>query len=96
MSVYMLAGTNVHDPEGHQAYIRAATDSLAGFDASIKALCDDNKTVEGRESPGRLILIEFSSRAEFDRWYESETYTGVRPLRHATAETDHLWVTADA
>ncbi|MFI5610310.1 DUF1330 domain-containing protein [Amycolatopsis sp. NPDC051903] len=96
MSVYMLAGTDVHDPEAHQAYIQAAIASLEGFDASIKALCDENKTVEGRKSPGRLIIVEFGSRAEFDRWYESETYVNARPLRHSTAATDHLWVTADA
>lgn len=96
MSVYMVAGTNIHDHERHQAYIQAAIASLEGFDASIKTLSDQNDTVEGRKAPERIILVEFGSRAEFRRWYDSETYVNARPLRHATAESECLWVTAEA
>jgi uncharacterized protein (DUF1330 family) len=93
MSVYMLAAVDVHDRERNDEYVQKAIKSLDGIDASVKALCDSPETVEGRQSPGRLILVEFSDRAEFDKWYHSEHYqSDVRPIRLEASSTDHLWL----
>jgi uncharacterized protein (DUF1330 family) len=93
MSVYMLAGIDVTNPSKHLSYIKGAMESLAGFDAEVVTLDESPVTVEGRTSPGRLIIIKYRDRDEFECWYNSERYTNdTRPLRFASSRTDHVWL----
>ena len=93
MSVYMLAGIDVTDPVQHLSYVKGAMESLEGFDAEVVTLDESPVTVEGRTSPGRLVVVKYRDRIEFDRWYNSERYTkDTRPLRLASSDTDHVWL----
>jgi uncharacterized protein (DUF1330 family) len=92
MSVYMIAGVTIHDPATWDQYFQRAMASLDGFKCTPRVLCDENDTVEGPPSPGRLIIIEFDDRDEFNRWYASDKYTAARPFRHASATTDQFWL----
>jgi len=89
----MLAGIDVTNQGRHLSYVKRAMDSLDGFDAEVVALDDSPVTVEGRRSPGRLVIVRYRDRDEFERWYSSERYTNdTRPLRLASSDTDHVWL----
>jgi uncharacterized protein (DUF1330 family) len=89
----MLAGVDVTDPALHRRYVERAIESLEGFDAEVIALDESPATVEGRKSPGRLIVVKFRDRGEFERWYHSERYTNdARPLRLSSSTTDLVWL----
>jgi uncharacterized protein (DUF1330 family) len=51
-----------------------------------------HQTVEGDWKPARLVVIEFPSLSDAQRWYDSEEYRGPKALRMRAGRTNVLIV----
>ena len=89
MSVYVMAGLNVSQPDGFQRYAELALPSLAKYGAKVLAV-GPVTSLEGINPWQRYVLIEFADQATVDAWYRSPEYQAAIPLRLANAETGFL------
>ncbi|HET6965907.1 MAG TPA: DUF1330 domain-containing protein [Acidimicrobiales bacterium] len=83
-AVYAIAVHNVTDPEMLQKYAAGAGPTLA--EAEIIAVDTSVRTVEG-EPRGRAVILKFADEEAARRWYDSEAYREILPLRlNATSD----------
>lgn len=50
------------------------------------------RVVEGSWKPGHLVMIEFPSYEEANRWYDSEEYKELKSLRQSSGNFDGIIV----
>ena len=76
--VYAVAVHNVTDPEMLQRYAIGAGPTLAG--AEVVAIDTAVRTIEG-DARHRAVILKFADEEAARRWYDSEAYQEVLPLR---------------
>jgi uncharacterized protein (DUF1330 family) len=87
MPAYVVAWVKVEDPESMQRYgaeVMAITERYGG-----RYLCSGPgaEALEGDWQADGMAIIEFPSRADARRWYDSPEYAPVRALRQAAGPT---------
>ena len=90
-AVLAIAHINVQNPETYEKYGEAFLDILAGFDGKLIGLGDPPEVLEGDFKGSRLVVLEFASREELERWYQSEAYQAILPHRLSASE-GHVWI----
>lgn len=89
--VLAIAHITIHDRETYDRYGEPFMEILAGYNAKLLGFADGPEILEGRFEGTRLVVLEFASREELDRWYRSEAYQGILPHRLAASE-GHVWI----
>lgn len=83
MSAYILFMNTMQDPDLYKEYMQGAKPWLHG--GTPKIFTDAVTVLEGDPLHGRVISVEFPTRAEAEAWYNSEEYQAVIPKRQAAA-----------
>lgn len=86
MAAYVLAQLEVHEPEGFQRYREKVPDVIAAFGGRYLVRGGEVTTLEGELPAPRLVIIEFEDRETAERWYRSDAYQAILPLRLASAD----------
>ncbi|WP_374452887.1 DUF1330 domain-containing protein [Phenylobacterium sp.] len=88
MSAYLIAFVEVHDEARYGAeYVPAMNACLAPFCGRYRALRAQMHPREGAFPDGKVVLIEFPSMAQAERWYASEAYAPLLEVRREIATT---------
>jgi uncharacterized protein (DUF1330 family) len=89
MSCYFVARIQIHDPVEYQKYLDQVNEVFARYKGVYLVLDDHPVVLEGSCETGRVVVIRFDNRKEFDRWYHSDEYQGIlkHRLKGATCET---------
>ncbi|MGC9542098.1 DUF1330 domain-containing protein [Streptomyces sp. UG1] len=85
---YVILTEAVRDRAGMDAYSRAAAPSLVEAGASVLAVDEEPRVLEGRWHGDRTVVLEFASVEAARAWYESAGYARAKPLRQAAADTN--------
>jgi uncharacterized protein (DUF1330 family) len=85
MPAYVIVETDVTDPEQYEQYKAASPAAIAAGGGRFLVRGGELATLEGDWHPPRLVLLEFADLTAAKRWYESETYQGVKKLREGAA-----------
>jgi uncharacterized protein (DUF1330 family) len=86
MAVYMIfCADEVKDREQLNAYSAAAGPTLGGITFKILAGTEEVQNIEGDWKPARVVMLEFPTREEALKWYESPAYAAVKGMRLAAA-----------
>jgi uncharacterized protein (DUF1330 family) len=85
MPAYVIAETDIHDPERYERYRAAVPETIAAFGGRVIARGGDIGVLEGQWHPKRLVLLEFDDLEAARRWYESPEYQDVKRLRDGAA-----------
>ena len=85
MPAYVIAETDVHDPEQYEHYRAAVPDTLARYGGRFVARGGELGLLEGDWQPKRVVILEFDDLAAARRWYESPEYREVKKLREGAA-----------
>jgi len=85
MPAYVIAETDVHDPEGYERYRAAVPEIIAAFGGRVIARGGDLAVLEGDWHPKRLVLLEFDDLEAARRWYKSPEYQDAKRLRDGAA-----------
>ena len=85
MPAYVIAETDVHDPEQFERYKTAAPDTIAAYGGRYVARGGELDVLEGDWSPPRLVILEFDDLEAAKRWYASPEYQEIKRLREGAA-----------
>ena len=91
MPAYVIAETEVTDPERWEQYTAASPTVIAAGGGRILVRGGELVVLEGDWQPTSLAVLEFEDLAAAKRWYESEVYQEVKKLSEGAA---HLRVVA--
>jgi len=92
MRGYVIANLKITNPEGFEEYRRQVPATIERYGGRYLVRGGPVDVVEGPWPLERVIVLEFPSPAEARRWYESEDYTALLPLRLENAETTVAFV----
>ena len=92
MTVYAIVNTNLKNPEPYEEYKAKVGPAVAQFGGRYLVRGGDHSIIEGSWHPTRIVMLEFSTREDFDKFYHSPEYQAVIGIRHANADTDMVVV----
>jgi uncharacterized protein (DUF1330 family) len=85
MAAYIIVDVDVKDAKAYEAYKQPAAASIAQYGGKYLVRGGKHEVLEGSWHPTRLVVLEFPSVEAAKRWYESEEYRKVMPIRHRHA-----------
>jgi uncharacterized protein (DUF1330 family) len=85
MPAYVIAETDVTDPERYEAYRAAAPGAIAAAGGRFLARGGDLEVLEGDWRPPRIVVVEFDDLQTATQWYDSPEYREARRLREGAA-----------
>ena len=85
MPAYVIAETDIHDPEQYGNYTAAVPETLAASGGRFAARGGELAVFEGGWQPKRLVILEFDDLEAAKRWYDSAAYQQVKQLREGAA-----------
>ena len=83
MPAYVIAETDITDPEQYARYMAASPAAIAEGGGRFVVRGGDVEVLEGDWRPPRLVVLEFDDVEAAQRWYDSAQYRAVRALREA-------------
>lgn len=85
MPAYVIAETDVMDPEQYERYRAASPAAIAAGGGRALVRGGELVVLEGDWQPTRVAILEFEDLAAAKRWYESEAYQQAKKLREGAA-----------
>jgi len=88
MAAYFIVNVDVRNAAGFEPYKQAAPATIAQYGGRYLVRGGKHETLEGTWHPTRLVVLEFPSMEAAKRWYASEEYRKIKPLRlqHAVGD----------
>jgi len=86
MPAYVIAETEVTDPERYEQYKAASPAAIADGGGRFLVRGGELVVLEGDWQPSRLVVLEFADLAAAKRWYESQAYQETKKLREGAAK----------
>ena len=85
MSAYVIAEIEVTDPAGYEEYRKQVLAVVTKYGGKFIVRGGKVDAREGGWNPKRIVLVEFPSLAQAQKWYDSEEYRALKALRLRTA-----------
>jgi uncharacterized protein (DUF1330 family) len=95
MTAYVLVDFEIIDAEGFREYAKRVGTTIAAYGGTYLVQGATAETLEGDWSPHRLVILEFANVDQAKRWYASEEYATIKPIRHKTAHTHIIVVSGN-
>ena len=95
MAAYVIADFEITDPAGFQEYARRVGATIEHYAGTYLVRGERGELIEGDWRPHRLALLEFESVEQVRQWYGSEEYSAIKAIRHQTARTHLIVVSAN-
>jgi uncharacterized protein (DUF1330 family) len=92
MPAYVIADSDVHDPEAYERYKAAVPATLEASGGRFVARGGETAVLEGGRQPHRVVVIEFEDLEAAKRWYDSPGYREARALREGAATLEIIAV----
>ena len=83
---YVIAEVEVTDPAVFQEYVAKAVPTLAAYNARM-IVRGKPRAKEGTQPVGDIVVLEFDSLEDAERWYSTAPYSETIPLRQRSANT---------
>lgn len=85
MPAYVIAETDVTDPEQYEKYKAASPGAIEACGGRFLVRGGELAVLEGDWQPSRLVVLEFEDLAAAKSWYRSEAYQETKKLRERAA-----------
>lgn len=89
MPAYVVAMMSINDPQTYRKYTDRTPDTVKRHGGKFLTRGSPVTTVEGKQYGGRMVILEFPSKAHVDAWYADPAYQEAMTFRHA-ASTMHM------
>ena len=86
MKAYVIIQVKVDNPELLKPYQEKAPLAIKKYNGKVLARGGEIATLEGKNSPDRVVVIEFPTLQEAKNFYFSEEYNEAKLLRENKAE----------
>jgi uncharacterized protein (DUF1330 family) len=84
---YLVAEVQVTDPDTYKSYIPKVQPALDPFGGHFIARAGKVVSLEGEPPKGRVVLIEFPTLENAQRFWESPAYREIAPIRQKSANS---------
>lgn len=81
MSAYVLVQVNVTDPSKYDEYKKHAPAAIDKYGGRYLARGGATENLEGDNTYGRIVLLEFPSMERAREWYHSPEYQAAKAYR---------------
>lgn len=88
MSAYLIADMESTDEAKFMEYGRKASEVTQKYGSRVLVVGGEPRVLEGKFRPHFVIVLEFPSMQDLRRWYDSDEYQGLIPLRLSAAKSD--------
>lgn len=92
MNYYFVASIRIRDEQEYQKYLERAGEIFARYGGTYLAVDNAVEVLEGGWNYDRSVLIRFSSKEDFQAWYNSEDYQEILQYRLRAADCDTILV----
>jgi len=86
VSAYVLVEIEVTDQEEYAAYGKLANESVTNHGGRFIVRGGETEVFEGEWAP-RIVVLEFESLDAIRRWYNSDEYQKILPMRLNTTKS---------
>ena len=83
---YVIAEVEITDPAVFSEYVAKAGPTLAAYNARL-IVRGKARAKEGPQPVGEIVVVEFDSLADAERWYGTPPYRELIALRQRSANT---------
>ncbi|MCH8818111.1 MAG: DUF1330 domain-containing protein [Chloroflexi bacterium] len=87
MTAYVIVQLEITDPEGFAEYREKVGPQIEKHGGRYIVRGAEVENLEGEWDPGRLVILEFPTREDAQRFYEADEYQPLLALRKRTANT---------
>ena len=87
MSVYSISDIKVHDWEKYQEYVRRTRPIIESYGGRYHIRGGEITVRVGDWKPNRLVVIEFPSKEQMQKFASSPEYQPVAAIRKSAADT---------
>ncbi len=77
MSAYFVVNCTIKNLDLLNEYIAGAGASLGVVPLKLLAMDNESETVEGSPAGSRTVMLEFETKEDFRKWYDSPEYQAV-------------------
>ncbi len=92
MPAYIVADVTATDLPLMEEYRKRVPATLAKYGGRFLVRGGPHRTVEGDWKPNRMIILEFPSMEQAQRWYDSEEYREPKAMRLRAERANLLMV----
>jgi uncharacterized protein (DUF1330 family) len=92
MTAYLIGRMSISDPDQYREYKRLTPTIVEKFGGRFLSRGGELSNLEGTRDDRRVVLVEFNSVEDAQRFYESPEYTLARDLRKHAAMNVQLVV----
>lgn len=91
MKAYVIGLIDVQDPDAYVKYAQNAPATIAQYGGRYVIRNGVKHELEGTPPGERWVVLEFPSVERAKRWFDSEEYQAIRPIR-TNASTGKLFI----
>jgi uncharacterized protein (DUF1330 family) len=92
MPAYLIAETDILDPEQYEQYKAASPGAVAAGGGRFVVRGGELAVLEGDWNPARLVILEFENLEAAKAFYESPAYQAAIKLREGAAKLNMVAV----
>lgn len=92
MSVYLIADSEIHDPEAYEKYKEAAPKYVARHGGEYCCRGRKFEVLVGDWNPTRLLVIKFPSRKAYDEFMTDPDYRPWKELRESITTPKNILI----
>ena len=86
MRAYVIAETDVVDPAAYEEYRKQVPAVIAKYGGKFVVRGGKVEPREGGWTPKRIVVVEFPSMAQAQKWYDSPDYAPLIKLRQKASK----------
>ncbi|MEL6574058.1 MAG: DUF1330 domain-containing protein [Pseudomonadota bacterium] len=83
MPAYVIFDVEIYDMDQYQEFMLGVKPALEKAGAKYLSRGGEHRIYEGDWEPRRIVLLEFPSLANWEEFYNGETYQGLKAVRDA-------------
>jgi len=92
MSVYLIADSEIHDPEAYEKYKEVAPKYVARHGGEYCCRGGKFEVLVGDWNPTRLLVIKFPSRKAYDEFMTDPDYRPWKELRESITTPKNILI----
>ena len=90
MPAYVVSMMTINDPETYKQYTSRTRPIVQKYGGKFLTRGEEITCVEGQDYDGRMVILEFPSKADVEAWFADPDYQEAMTFRHAASTMNYL------
>ena len=90
MPAYVVSMMTINDAETYRQYTDRTPPIVKKYGGKFLTRGEAFTCIEGNDYDGRLVILEFPSKADVDAWFNDPDYQEAMKFRHAASTMNYL------